>query len=330
MTASLLSLAVVAAGMIVGVWRWSAAQPGMDARHTQPAVGGAISHGLRSAADQEDRDASNAAEAREAEAKQAGKKDAEKSARSAKTFKEKVAAVRETGLQSSGTHDGSTAGQASAAVPPSLATAVERVRHAVVTVITDSDDIGSGFILQRRRWLVTNHHVVAGCSEAAALRRRDEGAGWIEIAIEGFVACDPGADLVLLALGQDWPAEPLTLATDKPMLGEDVFAIGTPEGLPETVTRGIVSQIRSAADLQSNLAATTPIIQTDAFFTFGSSGGPLCAANGKVIGINTFGHTTDSGNVFRFAVSAKALGPLIEKASGMMRPLHELPPARDH
>lgn len=317
---TLVLMALVGTCTLVGVWLRLSTWHRAEESAAKPSVGDSASDGLRSVLEQKERDAAASAQ----------HETAPMAVRSATTFQEKVAAIRAAGQGVGEARERPDVGQTNAHLAPSLATAVERVRHAVVTVAADAEGIGSGFILQRRRWLVTNHHVVAGCSQATAMRKRDAGSKWIEIGVEGFVACDPRVDLVILTLSQDWPEEPLTLATEKPRLGEDVFAIGTPEGLPETVTRGIVSQVRSAADLHTSLAPATPIIQTDAFFTFGSSGGPLCAANGKVMGINTFGCTTDSGSVFRFAVSAEALAPLIQKASGRPRPLAELPPAREH
>ena len=213
----------------------------------------------------------------------------------------------------------------------SLATAVDSVRRAVVTIVQDEDGFGSGFVVQRRRWLATNHHVVAGAKRAAAFRKQDGADEPITIEVEGFVACDPTADLVILALEKDWPAEPLRLSSKKPRLGDDVFAVGTPKGLTETVTKGIISQLRSAHDLkQKDLAPTTKIIQTDAFMTHGSSGGPLCAIRGQVMGINTFVHKSDSDSVeFHFAVSVEELSRLLRKAGGRIQPLAELPRARE-
>jgi S1-C subfamily serine protease len=213
----------------------------------------------------------------------------------------------------------------------SLATAVDSVRRAVVTIVQDEQGFGSGFVVQRRRWLATNHHVVAGAKKAAAFRKLDGATEPITIEVEGFVACDPRADLVILALEKDWPAEPLRLSGKKPRLGDDVFAIGTPKGLTETVTKGIISQLRYAADLgQENFAPTTKIIQTDTFITHGSSGGPLCATSGHVMGINTFGLKTDTGkDDFHFAVSVEELSRLLQKAGGRIRPLAELPRARE-
>jgi S1-C subfamily serine protease len=144
-------------------------------------------------------------------------------------------------------------------------------------------------------------------------------------------SCDPGKDLVVLALEKDWPGDPLRLSGDKPRLGEDVFAIGAPQGLTETITRGIVSQLRSAADISHRgLSPSTKIIQTDAFFTHGSSGGPLCSADGKVIGITSFGVQQDPQSAeFQFAIAAEELADLLSKANSVARPLTELPPARD-
>ena len=213
----------------------------------------------------------------------------------------------------------------------SLATAVDSVRHAVVTVAHDASGFGSGFIVQRKRWVATNHHVVAGALSASVFRKLDGDDEPLEGKVEGFVACDPSADLVILALKEDWPAEPLQLSTTPPRLGDDVFAIGTPKGLTETITRGIVSQLRFAADIgHEHLAPATKIIQTDAFMTEGSSGGPLCSTSGQVLGINSFVQKNDNDNVeFHFAISVEELSRLVAKAGNHVRPLAELPRTRE-
>lgn len=218
-----------------------------------------------------------------------------------------------------------------ASLPGSLASAVASVRHSVVTITNDEGGQGSGFVVQKRGWVATNFHVVAGALRGTAHRKCDENDDWLEIDIKGFVACDPRKDLVVLALDKDWPADPLLLSGDAPRLGEDVFAIGAPKGLTETITRGIVSQVRSAADVgYESLSPSTKIIQTDAFFTNGSSGGPLCSTEGKVIGITSFGLQQDGQSAeFHFAIAAEELADLLRKASSVARPLTELPPARD-
>lgn len=229
---------------------------------------------------------------------------------------------------------GDASERAEAGLPPAgLAAAVDGVRHSVVTIVVGDDDTasgqGSGFVVARRGWVATNHHVVEDAARAVAFRKRDDG-GIDRVAIAGFIACNLSADLVLLALEKDWPRNPLPIASGLPRLGDEVFAIGSPKGLTETVTKGIVSSIRSAGDIgQKGLAPATTIIQTDAFVTHGNSGGPLCSLNGKVLGINTFVLKDDDSNSveFHFAVSARELERLIRSAGSQVRPLSELPSA---
>jgi S1-C subfamily serine protease len=212
---------------------------------------------------------------------------------------------------------------------PSLTAAIDGALHAVATIHADGQ--GSGFVVQQRRWLATNFHVVQGAREAKATGRRANSDDQFEIDVEGFVACDPDKDLVILLLREEWPAKPLVLSGDQPRLGEEVFAVGTPEGFAETLTRGIVSQVRKASDVgYDSLAPGTKIIQTDASFSHGSSGCPLFSANGDVIGITSFGLKRDPDSAeFRFAVAAEELANLIRLADGPVRPLAQLPPSRN-
>jgi S1-C subfamily serine protease len=211
---------------------------------------------------------------------------------------------------------------------------VARVRPSVVTIVAGTDatpeGLGSGFVVAKRRWIATNLHVVSGNNRAVAVRKIDDGSD-VAIEVAGFVACNPRVDLVLLALEKEWPWQPLDLAAGVPRLGEDVFAIGTPKGLAETITKGIVSQVRSAGDIGSkDLAPATRIIQSDAFVTHGNSGGPLCAADGRVLGINTFVMKDDESQSveFHFAVSAQELAKLIDGAGSEVLPLSSLPSSR--
>jgi S1-C subfamily serine protease len=217
----------------------------------------------------------------------------------------------------------------SAPPPPSPTAAIDKTQYAVATVFADGQ--GSGFVVQRRRWLVTNFHVVQGSNQAKAVGRPAGSGDSFEIEIEGFAACDPGRDLVILVLQHEWPTEPLMLSTHTPRLGEDVFAVGTPIGLAATITRGIVSQMRTAADIQDDsLAPHTKIIQTDAWFAAGSSGGPLCRHDGHVIGINSFGLKREPGGPeFRFAIAAEELAALLERAGDSTRPMSDLPRTRN-
>lgn len=209
-----------------------------------------------------------------------------------------------------------------------LADTVDRVRRSVVTILCD-ESLGSGFVVNNRKWVATNHHVVDDIRTARAVRREVGDLTAQDIDVIGYVACDPRHDLAVLVLAREWPGEPLVVHREKPRLGDSVFAIGTPKGLDETVTRGIVSQVRKASDIGiESLHPRTVLVQTDAFFTNGNSGGPLCAMNGEVIGINTFGQVRGEDE-FRFAIAALELARLLDECDGTIRPLSDIPPGRD-
>jgi S1-C subfamily serine protease len=119
----------------------------------------------------------------------------------------------------------------------------------------------------------------------------------------------------------------LQLAGSLPQSGDRVFAIGSPKGLAATVTDGIVSEIRDKGDIVlAAIDRTMKLIQHTVAIKEGSSGGPLCAASGRVLGINTFMKDGDSPGIpFFFAISAEELRKLIDSADGNVRPLSELP-----
>lgn len=223
-------------------------------------------------------------------------------------------------------------------IPASLADVVRQVAPSVATIFvkeSDGEGLGSGFLVHSSRLMVTNYHVIERASKAVAIQRRPDGSEGIRRAVQGFVACEPRADLVLLALAEDWPGKPLPLAPATATPGTSVFAVGSPHGLVGTVTRGIVSGMRRAGELErDDLAPRTALVQTDTFFSRGSSGGPLCNERGEVVGITAFGVTFRDGgkssdhDVFRFAIAAEEVGELIQRRSPTVRPLSQLPRSR--
>lgn len=223
-------------------------------------------------------------------------------------------------------------------IPASLADVVRQVAPSVATIYvkeTDGEGLGSGFLVHSSQLMVTNYHVIERASQAVAIQRRPDGSVGVRREVKGFVACEPRADLVLLALAEDWPGKPLPLAPATTAPGTNVFAVGSPHGLFGTVTRGIVSGIRKAGELESeDLAPRTALVQTDTFFSRGSSGGPLCDEQGRVVGITAFGVTFREGggssdnDVFRFAIAAEEVGELIQRYAPKVRPLSQLPRSR--
>jgi putative serine protease PepD len=147
---------------------------------------------------------------------------------------------------------------------------------------------GSGFVWNKQGDIVTNNHVVDG---ATSVRVKF----WNGQVFSGkIVGTDSSTDLAVVHV--DAPASllhPLTLAdSDDVQVGDAVIAIGSPFGLPETVTNGIVSAVdrtMQSPSTTSNPQGTTigGAIQTDAPINHGNSGGPLVDAFGRVIGINS-------------------------------------------
>jgi 2-alkenal reductase len=146
---------------------------------------------------------------------------------------------------------------------------------------------GSGFIYDADGHIVTNNHVVEGAEEIVVYF----GNGmWAEAEL---VAADPQADLAVIKVtppeGMEW--RPLPLASPNSLrAGYYVAAMGSPFGLNETMTVGVVSALgRSFATGDGTEGATyslPDVIQTDTAINPGNSGGPLLNLNGEVVGVN--------------------------------------------
>jgi serine protease Do len=146
------------------------------------------------------------------------------------------------------------------------------------------ESAGSGFIVSKDGYILTNDHVVDGSDQVTVrlLDRREFKAK--------VVGTDPGTDLAVLKID----AENLTPAplgdSDAARVGEWVLAVGNPLGdnLTFTVTSGIISaKGRTLALPNTSDRSIQDFIQTDAAINPGNSGGPLVAVNGAVIGVNS-------------------------------------------
>ena len=141
---------------------------------------------------------------------------------------------------------------------------------------------GTGFIIHRDGYVLTNHHVVEKAREIT-LTLHDDRTYRAEV-----VGTHPQLDVALLKFK---PSEAVTVAplgnSNHLRIGEWVVAIGNPFGLSHTVTAGIVSA-KGRRDVQpGNQPMYANFIQTDASINPGNSGGPLLNVRGEVIGINT-------------------------------------------
>ena len=186
-------------------------------------------------------------------------------------------------------------------VNPSIKEIAGNTLPKVVTV-KSSRGQGTGFFINDRGLLITNRHVIGSGTK-------------IDIQIETVTGAILTANVmyvsrkddfaILKVVGENYPkALPICYAT-YPVPGEEVIAIGSPRGLTNTITRGIVSAFRRSGNYSEGFATTgASLIQTDAAINPGNSGGPLLNENGEVIGINTFGKTSSGGSQgLNFAVS---------------------------
>jgi S1-C subfamily serine protease len=162
---------------------------------------------------------------------------------------------------------------------------IARVRPAVVEVkVTTSSGgaLGSGVVIDKRGYIVTNNHVVDGAQSVNVVLYNGT-----EVPAQ-IAGTDPADDLAVVKITP--PASGLTVATlgDSSSLrvGQDVLAIGNPLGITQTVTNGIISAIGRNVNEQ-NGAVIPNAIQTDAPINPGNSGGALVDMQGNLIGIPT-------------------------------------------
>ena len=176
---------------------------------------------------------------------------------------------------------------------------------------------GSGFILDKAGHVLTNFHVIADANriEVMTSDKRHYKAT--------IVGSDKAHDLALLQINAP-NLQPVTLSDSSDLVvGQKVYAIGNPFGLSGTMTRGIISSIRSIRGPEG--APIEDAIQTDAAINPGNSGGPLLNSRGEVIGINTLiasnGPEQSSGIGFAIPVNtAKAVLGDLTKYGRVRRP----------
>ncbi len=138
---------------------------------------------------------------------------------------------------------------------------------------------GSGFIIDKEGHILTNYHVVADARQLqVTLRNRKQYRAQI-------VGTDPAHDLAVIQISAPNLVSAVLGDSKGLQVGQKGYAIGNPFGLSGTMTRGIVSSIRSVRE--PNGTNIDEAIQTDAAINPGNSGGPLLNYRGDVIGINT-------------------------------------------
>ncbi len=165
--------------------------------------------------------------------------------------------------------------------------------------------LGSGFIIDREGYIVTNNHVIENADQIKvklAMGKEFDAK---------VVGRDPKTDLALIKIEASDDLTPLEMGdSDRLRVGTWVVAIGSPFGLEQTVTAGIVS----AKGRTIGAGPYDDFIQTDASINPGNSGGPLINMKGEVIGINTAIFSQGGGNVgIGFAIPVNLAQGIIEQ-----------------
>ena len=155
----------------------------------------------------------------------------------------------------------------------------------------EGEATGSGVIVDKRGYILTNHHVIDGAKEILVITNDGE-----EYVAE-LVGADPGTDLALLKINADYDLPAAVLGDSSHVeVGEWVVAIGNPRGYDWTVTVGVVSALNRETIAPRTGQTIRGLIQTDAAINPGNSGGPLLNAKGEVIGINEIIISTSGGS----------------------------------
>ena len=180
-----------------------------------------------------------------------------------------------------------------------IAPLVKKIQPAVVTVVAydanrEVSNLGSGFFIDKKGYLITNYHVLKG-SYAADVKTYDGK----EYPIELVVAENIPSDLIKV-----WVKIPessihwLPVTETEPSIADRVLVVGSPLGLEQTVSEGIVSAVRE-------LPVVGKVFQLSAPISPGSSGSPVVNMRGKVVGVASF--QAVRGQNLNFAVSSKGI-----------------------
>ena len=168
---------------------------------------------------------------------------------------------------------------------------VEDSAHQETALIAKQRAIGSGVVVDPNGYVMTNAHVVEGARRIRVILPVPaveggtlEPEGKRRILEAKLVGVHQESDLALLKVSaKELPALPLE-TNRRVRQGQLVFAVGSPEGLQNTITMGVISSVARQPDPNKGMV----YIQTDAPINPGNSGGPLVDMDGHVVGINTF------------------------------------------
>jgi S1-C subfamily serine protease len=160
-----------------------------------------------------------------------------------------------------------------------------------VVVVRTSIGTGTGFFANSQGHIITNRHVLGDLDKQVSIKTYD-GSTLIGTVVSLSESSDLG---VVKVRGEKFSWLRLATNRDELQTGTDVLAVGTPEGFEWSVSKGIISGVRTFDGVEC--------VQTDTAINHGNSGGPLISlASGRVVGINTFGWRKEIAEGLNFAI----------------------------
>jgi putative serine protease PepD len=176
--------------------------------------------------------------------------------------------------------------------PGSVAEIAAKILPSVVSIEVktgNGGDTGSGIVLSKTGYIMTNNHVIAAARTGGTLSVVLPDKSKVSARIIGHP--DPVDDIAIVKVGGDDDLTPAVLGDSSTMaVGDPVIAVGSPLGLVGTVTSGIVSALNRPVEAGGESGVPEDVIdaiQTDAAINPGNSGGPLVDAAGAVVGVNS-------------------------------------------
>jgi S1-C subfamily serine protease len=211
----------------------------------------------------------------------------------------------------------STSSVAQAQTPTSAAAIYQQAAPGVVTITTEvagrfgrvGEGTGSGIVLDNNGDILTNAHVIAGANQIQVTFNDGRTLA------ATLVNSNSSADLAVVRVSAAASSlHPLTLGnSDNVQVGDQVYAIGAPFGLAESMTAGIVSGLNR----HNAASGLSGLIQTDAPINPGNSGGALLNTQGQVIGINDSIESPIAGNVgVGFAIPVNVVKQMLGSLEG--------------
>lgn len=193
-----------------------------------------------------------------------------------------------------------------------LADVIERCEKSVVRIEVNGKrggGLGSGFVVSDDGMMVTNVHVLAGASEATATFPNGD-----TYRIIGTYSVDQSRDICIAQI-EATGLTAIPLAAGLPRKGENVAALGSPQGLSFTATRGIISAVRSGDELSGDTGRSLKgtWVQVDAALSPGNSGGPLINSAGEVVAMSTLASQGRAQNL-NFGISVDDIKAAIAAA----------------